>query len=322
MGNTVSLTPVIVPIPAEARPAYNRCDPLVSNNRPQPGGEKTSSACSQVPVQVPYTGHLTLRMLPPADAAQKELAHELFKKDGWFNQAEKAVEKGFGLRLAARATANVELRNYDGVGGLGALVKHQIQSGDVKGRYSDVVIDMSDFDLSTHTAGLDRLRKIVNHEFVHLYMGQTMNYRDLHDKDYFVEGTAELLIGADENVKNALEALGGKGMEQALVDEVGKGRGHGDYIAGYVSMRYLHAQIKAAGGTGMRDMMAFMSTNQTPTLDEAFAHMAKTLGGAVKGYTSEAAFLADFKENGARFIREKMDLTNDDNGAIGGADAR
>jgi hypothetical protein len=30
---------------------------------------------------------------------------------------------------------------------------------------------------------------------------------------------------------------------------------------------------------------------------------------------------ASANENGARFIREKMNLTNDDNGAIGGADA-
>jgi flagellin len=87
-----------------------------------------------------------------------------------------------------------------------------------------------------------------------------------------------------------------------------------DYSAGYVAARFLHAQIKAAGGTGIKDITSYMTANPGATLDSALANASH---GA---FASNAAFLAAFAAGGAAFINT-MDLTNTDTGAIGGLDA-
>jgi flagellin len=59
--------------------------------------------------------------------------------------------------------------------------------------------------------------------------------------------------------------------------------------------------------------MTYLNENQNQSgLDGAFNQL---LG------TSEAAFLVDFRTNGTSFIRNDMNLTNTDTGAVGGLDA-
>ena len=78
-------------------------------------------------------------------------------------------------------------------------------------------------------------------------------------------------------------------------------------------VRYMHDRIKTAGGTGIKDVLTYMSNNPGSTLDAA-------IGAASAGaFTNAADVQAQFALNGAAFIGG-FDLNNADTGAIGGAD--
>lgn len=112
----------------------------------------------------------------------------------------------------------------------------------------------------------------------------------------------------------------GSGGAQVIVNNIADGSGtktwnldSAHYSSGYAAVRYLHQKLKENGASGIKDFMVYLNENQNQSgLDGAFNHF---LG------TNEAGFLVDFRNNGANFIRTKMDLTNADTGAVGGLDA-
>ena len=74
----------------------------------------------------------------------------------------------------------------------------------------------------------------------------------------------------------------------------------------------MHQQIKANGGSGIKDVMTYLNQNQNATLSDA-------INAASGGMWANAdAFNADFVANGATYIAG-LNLTDDDTGAIGGA---
>ncbi len=188
-------------------------------------------------------------------------------------------------------------------------------SADASGKAIDqkLHIDVSDFIPATlPNGGTSPMYndRIIAHEMVHAIMGRTMNFNAL--PSWFKEGTAEFIHGADERLY--ADSLGGTNFA-AVVSEFSSWEGTSiDYSAGYAAVRYMHAQIKAKGGNGIKDIMAYLSTNQTSTLDNALANASS---GA---FTSLSDFTNKFTSNGAAFMAS-MNLTNTDTGAIGGADA-
>ncbi len=174
-------------------------------------------------------------------------------------------------------------------------------------------IDVSDFTPATlpngGTAPMYNDR-IIAHEMVHAIMGRTMNFHAL--PSWFKEGTAEFIHGADERLY--ADSAGGTNFA-AVVNELSSWEGTSiDYSAGYGAVRYMHDQIKAKSGDGIKDIMSYLSTNQTSTLDDALANASS---GAFTGLSD---FTTKFATNGAAFMAA-MNLTNPDTGAIGGADA-
>lgn len=126
---------------------------------------------------------------------------------------------------------------------------------------------------------------------------------------WFTEGTAELIQGADERLAGA---IGGSGVA-AVVASVGGGF---TYEGAYAASRYLHEQLKALGvDGGIKGVMLYLNQNQSANLDQA---LNAVTGGV---YADTNAFVADFSANGANFITTRMNLTNADTGAIGGLDA-
>ena len=248
-------------------------------------------------------------------------------QNGWLENSEQMVTSAYGL-TADNATMSIELTSFtDGAGGTAARVVSSVPgSGPGKGTNIRMQIDMADFtppnlpDGGTAPFYNDR---IIAHEMVHAVMARTMNWAELQDDEWFLEGAAEFIHGADERVAADLAAAGGgAGGAAALVTAVTNGWNptSADYSGSYAAVRYLHSQIKAAGGTGIRDKMTYLNANQTADLDDAFANAVATRGGVVAGYTSASAFLSDFGTNGAAFILS-MNLGNADTGAIGGLDA-
>jgi flagellin len=140
---------------------------------------------------------------------------------------------------------------------------------------------------------------------VHAVMGRTMNMGAL--PQWFVEGTAELINGADER-------LAGVGSIAGVVATIAGGGF--TYEGGYAASRYLHDRMKGLGVEGgIKGIMQYLNNNQSANLDAALNAVSNGV------YTSNAAFLADFGANGEQFVNTKMNLTNADTGAIGGLDA-
>lgn len=152
--------------------------------------------------------------------------------------------------------------------------------------------------------------RIIAHELVHAIMGRTMNFGAL--PTWFKEGTAEFIQGADERL--FADSAGGTNFASVVNEFASWESTSIDYSAGYAAVRFMHSQIQANGGTGIKDIMGYLSANSAATLDDALTNMSS---GA---FTNLADFNAKFTAGGAAYMAA-MNLTNADTGAIGGLDA-
>jgi len=226
-------------------------------------------------------------------------------QSGWLSSAEDLIKQHYGL-MGDGAKLTVNLETTDGAYNVLASVSGTSSGGKLNNLHLN--IDMADFGTApTPDGGSAPLYsdRIVAHEMVHAVMGRTMNMGSL--PQWFVEGTAELINGADER-------LAGAGSIAGVVATIAGGGF--TYEGGYAASRYLHDRMKGLGVEGgIKGIMQYLNNNQSADLDAALNAVSKGV------YTSNAAFLADFGANGAQFINTKMNLTNADTGAIGGLDA-
>lgn len=226
-------------------------------------------------------------------------------QSGWLSSAEDMISQYYGIS-GDGAKLTVNLDDTDGAYNTLASVSGTWSGG----KFADIHlnIDMADFGSdATADGGSAPLfsDRIIAHEMVHAVMSRSMNMQSL--PQWFVEGTAELINGADER-------LAGAGSIAGVVATIAGGGF--SYEGGYAASRYLHDRMKDLGVQGgIKGVMEYLSQNQSANLDQALNAVSK---GA---YTSNAAFLADFGANGVNFINTKMNLSNADTGAIGGLDA-
>jgi flagellin len=225
---------------------------------------------------------------------------------GWLSSAEDLVQQYYGLR-ADGTTLKINLDTTDGKGGVLASVTGSTAAN------SDVTlnIDMADFTGGTTPDGgsgpvFDD--RVIAHEMVHAIMLRSTSF---DFPQWFTEGTAELIHGADERVAGALAS----GQTAAGIVSTITSGGF-SYEGGYVASRYLHDKLKSMGvAGGMKGLMTYLNQNRGTTLDDALK--------AVTGnqYRNVGDFMTDFAAGGANFITNTMNLANDDTGAIGGQDA-
>jgi flagellin len=224
---------------------------------------------------------------------------------GWLSAAEDMVQQYYGLQ-GDGVTLKINLNTTDGQSGVLASVTGSTAPG------SDITlnIDMADFsNIGTPDGGAGPVfdDRVVAHEMVHAIMLRSTSFSF---PQWFIEGTAELIHGADERVAGAL--AGGE-TAQGIVDTI-TGGGF-NYEGGYIASRYLHSRLKAMGvDGGMKGLMTYLHAHQAADLDTA---LNAVTGGK---YQDTADFMADFAANGVGFIGN-MNLTNPDTGAIGGLDA-
>jgi flagellin len=220
---------------------------------------------------------------------------------GWYHEAEKRIETYYGLK-GDGASLNIDVDGFtDGPANVLAFVQGLI-AGDGKLFNLRMAFDMQDF--APPNTSTDR---VVAHELTHAVMMRTMNFASL--PLWFIEGTAELIHGADERLAGAVAGIGAA----AVVASVGGGF---SYEGSYAASRYLHDQLKQLGVPGgIKGLMQYLNTNQSANLDTA---LNAVTGGV---YATTAAFVADFTANGVNYITTEMNLTNADTGAVGGLDA-
>lgn len=231
---------------------------------------------------------------------------------GWLEEAETLIGDSFGI-YGDGASLTVNVTFTDGAGGVAASVSGVgAPGGKVTNQFLN--IDMADFSPPNLPNGGNAPfynDRIIAHEMVHAVMGRSMNFTAL--PNWFKEGAAEFIHGADERL--AIDYNGGAGLAGMLAafnaDSVAASAG---YSAGYAALRYMHDEIRAAGGDGVKDIMTYLSANAGSTLDQALANAS---GGAFAGL---ADFGTQFNAAAAGYIAG-LDLTNADTGAIGGLDA-
>ena len=236
------------------------------------------------------------------DSAVRDILTGL--KSSWLREGEERISTYFGLTGDGR-NVDINVVDIDGKGNVLANAN------------ADVInIDVSDYtptELPNGDSGTTFADRVIAHEVVHTMQFINLNMAAL--PDWFTEGTAEFIHGADDRVLADITSTA-----DALVDATGLVANFAgtsaEYSVGYLGVKYLHDQIKQAGGTGIKDMFDHLKNNQGDTFDQAIA--------AVTNFANEADFTTSFTSpvagEGDDFVNG-LDLTNEDTGAVGGFDA-
>lgn len=236
------------------------------------------------------------------DAGKRNVLDGL--KAGWLGAAEDLVQKYYGIQ-GKGSTLTVNLADSDGAGGVMASVSGSRTALSLN-------VDMADFGAARTPDGGTAPQysdRVIAHEMVHAVMASATGL-DLSQHQWFTEGTAELIQGADERLAGDIAAAGG------VANVVAGFRDTYKYAGGYAASRYLHEQLKGQGVQGgIKGLMRYLSDNEGADLGTAL--------NAVSGgrYADVAAFEAEFLDKGVDYINTRMDLRNADTGAIGGLDA-
>jgi flagellin len=276
----------------------------------------------------------------------------------WLKGAMNVIEERFGL--SPEGTDNFDIIvNENDTGGYTAFVAFAGQ--DVIEMQFDLPDFQSPFTAPSSDSPIYRADRVVAHEMTHAVMADVLNLSTSVDgtasggsANWFIEGTAEFIHGADYRVVADLGgvinldanqssgndiAFNDAAAQQAKVDANGSSIinaiGNGtegwsaspQYSAGYIATRYLHKELKdnGTGATdGIKDMLIWMKTNNE-SVGGALKHFLGSHDpakyGTVTNKQAHDNFINDFKTNGELFLRNTMDLTNTDTGAINGLDA-
>lgn len=267
-------------------------------------------------------------------------------RSGWLRNAEQMIIDAYGL--TGNGGDMTVIFEEDSGDGRVAWVSNSFNTTTREAVTQELHIDLSDFtpvsDADGGTAPYYNDR-IIAHEMVHAVMGVTMNAYSATGPTatdsmptWFHEGAAELIQGADERLLGAIEGqiAGGQTLDQAIAsiaDSLGEAWGSGNdirlneqYASAFVAARFLHDEIKSAGGTGMDELMGLLSANkgvETYDLDEALA--AIQTAHTDFAYNSVNSFVTAFTgATGEAYMKNMYtsgDLHNEDTGAILGLDA-
>ena len=237
-------------------------------------------------------------------------------RNSWLREGERLVSTYYGLTAD---NVDLEVVFEDTAQSYLAAVSG---SGDGSGKLNNLQlhIDVDDFlpaDASADGGNAPFYNdRVIAHEMVHAVMARTTNFTAL--ETWFVEGTAEFIHGADERLAADIAANGGGGVGiGAVITAIGLPWGGNsiDYSSAYAAVRYMHDEIKNAGGNGIIDIMNYLNANQAADLDNAITNASS---GA---FSDLANFIASYTAVGGIAFVTAMDLSNADTGAIGGFDA-
>ena len=203
-------------------------------------------------------------------------------KDGWLENAEKLVADQLGVPSAIGQKVNV-LFQGDGPGVAMATGGGYNAPGDLK-----LTMDPADFATSSEAYQ----KHTIVHEMVHMQMASNGSLQNLNGH-WFAEGIAELVPG--EEPYNSLSGKSAAQLQAIINKDLSKGNDLTSeyYDASYMAAAYLNDNLK----TG-ESMQTFVQALAAPGATFEKVLTAKTT------YTSEAAFITDFRANGAAFMAD------------------
>jgi len=232
-------------------------------------------------------------------------------QSGVLAESEDIIQSVLGLS-GDGSKMKIDLENMDGAGGTLASVSYLTTT---PGTNLVMTIDLDDFS-TLDTSKTNQLKSTLLHEMVHAVMANNMDLTSV--PTWFVEGTAEAVSGADDRVAADIANFGVAAIKAELngiftnnsatlvtgIDIAGV------YSGGYITMRYLEAQI---GETGIKAIMTSLAAGST--FDASLAAQGTFANNAALQSTLMAGTV--FSD----FITSNIDTSNIDNGAFGGLDA-
>lgn len=247
-------------------------------------------------------------------------------KRSWLAQGEQLVRQFYGIEGDG---ADITVQFVDNQSYLASVSFTGTEVGTGKIVNMKLNIDFGDFDPAgwPNGSGNGSLNndRIVAHELTHAIMGRALNMGGM--PLWFIEGTAEFIHGADDRLRNDITATAGANTAAKVASLMSTHLGSGNvqmYSAGYAAVRYIHKEIIDNGGSGIREVFAYLTNNEGSTLDQALAAVATDHAGM--DFNSVASMTALFASGqaGNTYIAGLYDggsLSNADTGAIGGADS-
>jgi flagellin len=247
-------------------------------------------------------------------------------KRSWLAQGEQMVRQFYGIEGDG---AELKVRFVDNQSYLAAVSWSGTEVGTGKIVNMTLNIDFSDFDPANWPNGSGNgflnNDRIVAHELTHAIMGRAMNLTAM--PLWFIEGTAEFIHGADDRLRWDIGGMAGGSTDAKVATLMGNYLNSGNvqvYSAGYAAVRYIHKEIIDNGGTGIREVFDYLGSHAGSTLDQALGAVATAHAGM--DFNSVASMTALFASGqaGNVYIANLYDsgsLSNDDTGAIGGADS-
>lgn len=230
----------------------------------------------------------------------------------WLRESEDMITTYFGITPNA-VDLTVDLNGFtDGAGSTVARVGAVVGAGVGNATNITLQIDKADFTDVTVPgdggyAGAFAYDRIIAHEMVHAVMDNQVDMSIL--SDWFKEGAAELIHGADERVIGDYATATTDGVDATDFGADGINLSvwastSAHYSKAYLAARYLHS-IAAGGISAVMDQLQLGQT-----LDQAIT--------TTTGIASEAAFLTQFNATASFSAASFLDT---DTGAIGGGNA-
>ena len=252
--------------------------------------------------KVNYNDSEDLSGLGIADAVERRSFAIESLKTTWLPESERMVEDQFGLFGVG---GSVEVDFVDAGDAPGDVLAFVVSSEPQR-----LHLDLNDFPTTNSPhGGTPNLYsdRIIAHEFVHIAMNATGTAQAV--EGWFNEGAAELINGAADTRMSGTTAAS---YTATVADAFNNATIN--YEGAYIATAYLHEEIQANGGTGIKDLFAELQTNGN-SLDAAIATTTTHAG--------LAAFQADFQTagNGDQFAADlkNASLASGDTGAIGGS---
>lgn len=251
----------------------------------------------------------------------------------WLAESERMIESAYGLKADGNESLSIVFDD-DPNSKFAATVSYNAANDDVLSRATEQTLTIYTKAFpegqAPHGGRYPQYSdRIIAHEMVHAVMGRTMDMDSL--EEWFKEGTSEFIHGADESVFRELVAEDDSTTHFNSTDRAAYAADNTffsawdstskHYSQGYLAVRFLHEDIVANGGEGIKDVMGFLSNEDNlaggvSTLNDALAQLN---ADGLTSYASDGAFKTAYTAGADAFI-QTLNFSNLDTGAIGGLD--
>lgn len=257
----------------------------------------------------------------------------------WLAESERMIETSFGLKADGKESLSIVFDD-DPNSKFSATVGYSTANDDSLSRATQQTLTLytKAFPIGKAPDGgatPNFSDRTIAHEMVHAVMGRTMDMDSL--ETWFKEGAAEMIHGADDNVLTQLIAEDGDDINHFNAADIstysadiaffndtptGWDSSAKHYSQGYLAVRFLHEDIVANGGDGLKDVMSFLSDEDNliaglTTLSDALAQLN---ANGKTSYVNDGALKTAFGGAGADAFIQTLNFSNEDTGAIGGLD--